>query len=519
MEVNMKMIPLVQMFFLTLFTLSVSGRHATGKEKVWMQFRTNFNYLHDEEMLQKNIENIKSHIELFKKYGVKCDYLFTGLVFNQLRQASPELIKMIIDNNVPIVHHGANRLPRPMPIDRVKGENWKEDVQAIIDYESYAIDPVSGELDRNRVGGITYMQQELNNSITLTGRFMYAPILYAEKLMGCKAGIGLLQNTGAPINDAWFIGMVSMPEGKIIEPPVMKEFMNGERDLITELNDWVEDADPNKNSFLALPVHDFDFLPRERGEANIPLVIREQEIEKFREAYERMIRWAVEHPDVRVVTHREIIDRVIDDRSKTVSRENLLKAAKQILSSKDAPPIYIDLDDDYLSLSDCFQAFVFSLRGYNNYKVLPFFACASDILGPTEYRGIQKPQGKMPTFSAEERRIPASERNKPIVTTPPPAQVNLSVSGESVIITASGLDLTSKVPAAVELSGREIHAGVFLYCMASVYQDLYNGKNPQQIRLNGLMHILPKQVQENRQADALTKLQFWTFKPMRFYTD
>jgi len=55
------------------------------------------------------------------------------------------LDRMLNEAGMPVAHHGANRPPNPQPIHRVKGENWADDVQAILDYESHVIDPRTGE--------------------------------------------------------------------------------------------------------------------------------------------------------------------------------------------------------------------------------------------------------------------------------------------------------------------------------------------------------------------------------------
>ncbi|MFV1968761.1 MAG: hypothetical protein ACC628_25370 [Pirellulaceae bacterium] len=90
-----------------------------------------------------------------------------------------------------INHHGTNRPPDPKPYQRVKGGNWEEDVQTIVDDETHDLDADTGEVVFSRKGGRQGMKALLGIEPFSMGRFFQASLLYAHKQLGVKMTVGL----------------------------------------------------------------------------------------------------------------------------------------------------------------------------------------------------------------------------------------------------------------------------------------------------------------------------------------
>jgi len=272
---------------------------------------------------------------------------------------------------------------------------------------------------------------------------------------------------------------------------------------------------------IGIPIHDNDFHTRVSDEPLIPGSTRADSPERMWALYEDVLKWIASKEDINVIGINALLDMIVDDRNRMVTQDMLCEAAQTVLKSPSCPPDYIDLGDDYLSLTDCFQAFAFNLKEYNSWGTPPFNVEVNDILGPTEYRGIEKPAGTMKLPSNVEGPrgaqrgtvdIPVNE----IPTTPKPQVVELKLTGEEIITLAGTLNLTYEVPASVMIRGKEYHPGVFLYLMAAVIDNIFSTGNPGQVSFQGAMNVLPPHTQKNVSADALTKLQFWSYKPYRF---
>ena len=464
-----------------------SRNEATGDARTLIQFRMNVNHFADEAEARENCRMLRRHLDLFKQAGVKASYWFTGLAAEQVQRLDPEFIRLLNEAGMPVAHHGANRPPSPQPIHRVKGENWQDDVRAILDYESHALDPRTGALDKTRVGGLKRMQEMFSNRVQATGRFFQASILYVTKQFGCRAMVGLKDNTGGSTNAAWFLGVKGMPDARSIGPEMLKAAATGQFDPSRFIENFVSERETRNAKretevqSLAVLIHDTDFLSG-------PPALRQ----RLWETYERLVRWAAKHPRLKVVTFEEILDRIADDRTKTVSRAALLKAAEIVSASPTAPPDYVDLSGDYLSLADTFQAFAQSLRAFAETGKLPESVKTMDLLGPTE----------------------AHRSGLPVVMAAVPLP---KVTGEEVVAAAKQVcaEMTDRIPAQVSVGNLKLNPAEFLFAMAQTVTAITQTGKPAPLSLHAIEQ-LPRGVRENKLADPLTKLQFWTFKPERW---
>lgn len=341
--------------------------------------------------LQLNCNNLIKHIQLLRKYGIQGEYYFTGLAAAAIHQFRPEVIDTFKANGLYYNHHGANRPPRPQPIDRVKGVNWEQDVKAILDYESYAIDPVTGVLDSTKVGGMKGMMQIFGDTAFSTGRFFEASILYAEKQFGVKMCAGLKGNTGASTESGWFLGMLNRPDDDLlfIAPQLFKPWALGQTttNLLAELDSRIATTDRNQPHLMMLVMHDGDFFESYTQVQQYSLWSH----------YEQVLIWAVHNPNLTTVRIKDIYNAVIDDRTKAMTISQLAAAAQNLLnainstSSVFALPEYITVGNDYFSLCDLCQMLVSSLSVYKQTGTFPSVATARDMLGPTVITAISSP--------------------------------------------------------------------------------------------------------------------------------
>jgi hypothetical protein len=154
------------------------------------------------------VNTLNHHLDLMDGLGIRAYYYFTGLAAEKLAEWSPETLERLLRSGHGINYHGANRPPYPQLIDLVRGENWEEDVATVRSYEAEGINPATGE----HVGGIAAFRNVFSQEPFATGRFFEASILYVDKELGARMGVGLRDNTGASRNDAWFLGVLNRPE-------------------------------------------------------------------------------------------------------------------------------------------------------------------------------------------------------------------------------------------------------------------------------------------------------------------
>ena len=99
-------------------------------------------------------------VDLFEKYGVRGDFYFTAEITRKLAEKRPDVIERFRNSDMTISYHV--RPPHPLYLgfdSRLKNLSDEELYQTILDYETYALDLTTGDLDRARPGGYTYVAQ------------------------------------------------------------------------------------------------------------------------------------------------------------------------------------------------------------------------------------------------------------------------------------------------------------------------------------------------------------------------
>lgn len=461
--------------------------------RVYLQVSLNVNYSSAPAEQRAIAATVRRHLALLERYGIEGNYYFTGLAAEMLQEVDPGLIERLrelaAEGRITIDHHGANRPPHPMPVERVHGRDWEEDVQAILEYESYALDPATGTLDPSRPGGLKRMIETFGREPFSTGRFFQASILYVAKLFGVRMAVGLQENVGAPCGDAWFLGVLNRPDGVTIVPRTVLRWARGGPSPLAELEREVAALPRDRIRLVSLLMHDHDFF---RGQTTA-------QAERTWERYEALLRWARER-GYKPLSLSALYAMAYDDRERVISREELGEVAESYVAQVEPgpphyPPDYIDLGDDCFSLADAWQALVQALAGYSAKGALPERVRTRDILGPTELVELEtRPR----TVAAEE------------------------VLRSAVAATTA---LGDRVPTTVRLpgSGIEIDAAEHLYLLTREFLALLAG-TAEPVELLPI-ELVPRDVAAIGtqpgapgwwRADRLTEQQFWTFKPARW---
>lgn len=97
-------------------------------------------------------------VDLFEEYGVRGDFYFTPEITRELAEHFPEVIERFRSSDMTISYHV--RPPHPLYTgfdQRLQGLDDATLYHTILDYETYALDLETGELDRSRPGGYTYV--------------------------------------------------------------------------------------------------------------------------------------------------------------------------------------------------------------------------------------------------------------------------------------------------------------------------------------------------------------------------
>lgn len=99
-------------------------------------------------------------VDLFEKYGVRGDFYFTAEITRELAEKRPDIIERFKNSNMTISYH--IRPPHPLYTgfdDRLQRLSDDELYQTLLDYETYALDLETGDLDKSQPGGYTYVAQ------------------------------------------------------------------------------------------------------------------------------------------------------------------------------------------------------------------------------------------------------------------------------------------------------------------------------------------------------------------------
>ncbi|MBI5842576.1 MAG: hypothetical protein HZB19_21005 [Chloroflexi bacterium] len=126
--------------------------------------------VHDWIYTDESADTLLQLVDIFERYNVRGDFYFTAEVTRKLVQERPDVIERFKNSNMTISYHV--RPPHPIYTgfdDRLKGLSDDELYQTLMDYETYALDLETGDLDRSQPGGYTYVAQVFGkNPVTVS---------------------------------------------------------------------------------------------------------------------------------------------------------------------------------------------------------------------------------------------------------------------------------------------------------------------------------------------------------------
>lgn len=99
-------------------------------------------------------------VDLFEKYKVRGDFYFTAELTRKLATEHPEVIERLRKSTMTISYHTRPPHPAYPGFDRrLKGLDDAALRQALLDAETYRLDPATAELDRSQPGGYRYVAE------------------------------------------------------------------------------------------------------------------------------------------------------------------------------------------------------------------------------------------------------------------------------------------------------------------------------------------------------------------------
>ena len=116
--------------------------------------------VHDWTHPDESTDILLQLVNLFERYGVRGDFYFTAEVTRQLAENHPEVIGRFKNSDMTISYH--IRPPHPLYTgfdSRLQGFSDDELYQTLLDYETYALNLETGELDTSQPGGYSYVAQ------------------------------------------------------------------------------------------------------------------------------------------------------------------------------------------------------------------------------------------------------------------------------------------------------------------------------------------------------------------------
>lgn len=442
------------------------------------------------------VEAYKGFEAVAKRNGITIEPYFTGLSFEMYLRKAPDLLNQLKSSGRDFHHHGANRPPRPNPMDLVRGKSWAEAVQAIEEYEQYALDPVSGKLDMSRPGGLKAINAWFGRPALCTGRYGNAPILAAVKTRyGIKMAVGTNDVFRLPVAWFWYMGTLNRPSDVFVHPnfdfiewarvefarkqggdpsTVKRNRPEGPWNVYEKVEPRLAKLDPELPAFLVVGFHNNDLFGggnlTEMGQTGARM---DPEFRRFfLEKMDEFLQWIVRKKGFRPATLRQVYE-MARANFVTPAPSDAKSFASQIVESAEKGktlPLFVNSSRSGHSLVEAWQLFAAVLAERE-----PKFP---DVFGPA----VLEPPGAEP----------------------------VRASAQQVRAAVHALVPADALPARLEVAGKQVNAAEFLYLMARIVAGASQAESAP------LSMLPPVQARDPRNRDTLSLLQMWTYKPAYF---
>ena len=138
-------------------TIALSNHATIEPTRGYITFAIN---VHDTVHVGESADTLLRFIALFEKYNVRGDFYLTAPMVEQYVAQRPDVIERLKQSNMTISYHV--RPPHPLYAgfdQRLKTLDDATLATTIRDYETYRLDPATGNLDRSQPGGYSYVAQ------------------------------------------------------------------------------------------------------------------------------------------------------------------------------------------------------------------------------------------------------------------------------------------------------------------------------------------------------------------------
>ena len=240
--------------------------------------------VHDWTHPDESADVLLTLVDLFEKYNVRGDFYFTAEITRELAENHPEVIERFKNSNMTISYHV--RPPHPLYTgfdSRLNGLSDDELYQTLLDYETYALNLETGELDRSQPGGYTYVAQifgrnpivapapnggnlkdaaqkvytALGAQMTLLyheeGTELEQPFEYVNGLLVRPSDFSVTRVASVDESDRFWWNFVTSPDAATHNPTKM---------LQDQLTEWVRQTSslsPSRAPFITALIHENNF--------------------------------------------------------------------------------------------------------------------------------------------------------------------------------------------------------------------------------------------------------------------
>lgn len=240
--------------------------------------------VHDWTHPDESADVLLTLVDLFEKYNVRGDFYFTAEITRELAENHPEVIERFKNSNMTISYHV--RPPHPLYTgfdSRLNGLSDDELYQTLLDYETYALNLETGELDRSQPGGYTYVAQifgrnpivapapnggnlkdaaqkvytALGAQMTLLyheeGTELEQPFEYVNGLLVRPSDFSVTRVASVDESDRFWWNFVTSPDAATYNPTKM---------LQDQLTEWVRQTSslsPSRAPFITALIHENNF--------------------------------------------------------------------------------------------------------------------------------------------------------------------------------------------------------------------------------------------------------------------
>ena len=237
--------------------------------------------VHDWIHIDESADILIKLADLFEKYGVRGDFYFTAEVTRKLAEEHPDVIERFRNSDMTISYHV--RPPHPLYTgfdSRLQNLSDGELYQTLLDYETYALNLETGELDRSQPGGYTFVAQVFgrdpvvaaapnsNQRIKNTAQRVYAslgaqmtllyheegtkvdqPFEYVNDLLVRPSDFSVTRTTSIDGSDNFWWNIMSKPNADVYNPTKM---------LQSQLADW-ESNSYGRAPFITSLIHENNY--------------------------------------------------------------------------------------------------------------------------------------------------------------------------------------------------------------------------------------------------------------------